>query len=105
MVIKMRGHDICGHIIGRMLHRCKGIDGLPQRQDDDAARMLTGGPADSGTAGNDPVDLTVPLTGSPFFIVSFYITERCFIRQSTHCTGPVGLSGTEDDLRILCALD
>ena len=65
MVIEMRRYRVRRHIVCRMLHRGKGIDLLSDRQNNDTARMLSGGPAHADTALHDPVDLTVSLAGCP----------------------------------------
>ena len=100
----MGSYNIRGHIICRMLYRCKGIDGLSQRKNDDTARMLSGGPAHSGTPHNDPVDLAVPFAGSPFFIVFFYITKCSLVCQCTNSPCTEGLTCAEDNFRIFMRL-
>ena len=100
----MGSYNIRGHIICRMLYRCKGIDGLSQRKNDDTARMLSGGPAHSGTSHDDPVDLAVPFAGSPFFIVFFYIAKCSLVCQCTNSPCTEGLTCAEDNLRIFMRL-
>ena len=104
MVIEMRRHRIRRHIVGRMLHRRKGINGLAQRQYNNTARVLARGPADTGTALHDPVDLTVPLAGAALFIVFFYIAKCCLVCQRTDGSRTEGLTCTEDNLRIFVCL-
>ena len=48
--IEMGGDGFCRHIVGRMLNRCKRIDFLAMRHNDDTARMLAGSPFDADTA-------------------------------------------------------
>ena len=62
--------------------------------------MLARGPAHSGAALDDPVDLTVPLSLSPLFVIIFHIAEGRFLCQSTDGPGLKGLSSTEDNLYI-----
>ena len=100
----MSRHNIRRRIVCRMLHRRKGVDRLPDGQHDDSARMLAGGPPDARASRDDPVDLAVPLTAAPFLIVSFYIAERCLVRQRSDGSRPVGLSGAEDYFRIFMRL-
>src|SRR5699024_8283889 len=100
MIIKMGGHDIRRRIVGRMLHRGKGVDLFSQGQNNDSARMLSGTPADSWTPLNDPVDLAVSFSLSPLFIIILYISECGFICQGSNGPGSIGLSGSEDDLRV-----
>ena len=57
----MRRNNVGCHIVRRMLHRGEGVDNvLTERQNDDTARVLTGGTADAGASFHDPVDLAVP---------------------------------------------
>ena len=100
----MGGDDVRCRIVGRMLHRCKGVDLLSQRQHDDSARMLSGTPADPGTSLNDPVNLTVSFSLSPFFIIILHISERGLVRQGGNRPGPIGLSGSEDNLRVFMSI-
>ena len=101
VIIKMGSDDICVGIIGRMLHRSKGINVFPVRQDDDPSRMLSGTPADSRTSLDDPVNLTVPLSLTPFLIIILHIAKCRLVRQSGDGPCPEGLSGTKDHLCIL----
>ena len=104
MIVKVRRHDIRCRIIGRMLHRRKGIDLFPQRKNDDTARMLPGTPSDPCTSKHDPVDLTFALTLSPLGKIILHVSERRLIRQRSDGSGPVCLSGTKDDFRVLVGI-
>ena len=101
MIVKMRGHDICGHIIRRMLYRGKGIDILSQRQYNNAARVLSRAAPDAGAAHNDPVDLTVPFPCTPLFIIPLHISICRLVRQRADGACPIGLACPEDYLRVL----
>ncbi len=104
MVIKMGGDRGCGGVVGRMLYRGKGVDLLPQREDDDPARVLAGGPLHAHTALDDPVDLTAPLGPPSFVIVVSDIAVGRLIRQGTHSPRPEGLALPEDHLRVIVCL-
>ena len=100
VIIEMGRYNIRSHIICRMLHRSKGINVLPQRQYDDTTGMLSRTPSDSCTSLHNPVNLTGPFSCAPFFIIILYISERGFICQGSNGPGSIGLSGSEDDLRV-----
>ena len=104
MVIEMSRYRIRRHIVCRMLYRSKGIDRFAQGQDNDTARVLSCGSADTCTSLHDPVDLTVPLAGAALFIVFFYIAKCRLICQRTDGSCTEGLSCTEDNLRIFVRL-
>ena len=100
MVIKMSGDNIAVHIVGRVLDRSKLLNVPADRKNNDSSGVLARGPAHSGAALDDPVDLTVPLSLSPLFVIIFYIAESRLLRQSTDGPGLKGLSSTEDNLYI-----
>ena len=75
--------DVGCHIVRRMLHRGEGVDILTERENDDTARVLAGGTADTGASLHDPVDLAVPFVLAALFVIVLHVTERCFIRQRT----------------------
>ena len=104
MVVKMRRHNVRGHIVGWVLYRGERIDGLSNGQHNDPAGMLSGGPADAGAPQYNPVDLTVSLAAPPLFIVFFYITKCCFICQRSDSSCPVCLPGAKDHLGIFMCL-
>ena len=83
MIIKMCRDDITVFVICRMLHRCKFLNLLTNRKNNDTARMLSGRSSDTGTSLYDTVDLTVTFVLSTFFVVVFHITKRCFFRKCT----------------------
>ena len=101
MIIKVSSDNISCCIIGRVLHRCKGIDLLAQRKYNDTSRMLSRTPSDSGTSKNDTVNLTFSLSLPTFFKIILYISKSRLISQCSDRSGPECLSGSEDDFRIL----
>ena len=100
MIIKMCRDDITVFVICRMLYRCKFLNFLTYRKNDDTARMLSGRSSDTGASLNDTVDLAVTLMLSSFFIVVFNITERCFFRKRTDGSCLEGLAFSENNLCI-----
>ena len=100
MIIKMGGDNIAVHIVGRVLDRSKLLNIPSNGKNNDPSRVLTRGPAHSGAALDDPVDLTVPLPLSPLFIIIFHIAECRLLRQSTDSSRLKGLSRTENNLYI-----
>ena len=87
-----------------MLYRGEGVDVLPERQDDDPARMLAGRPADADAAGGDAVDLTAALVDALFLIIIPDVAVGGLVRQRADRAGAEGLAGAEDDLRIFVRL-
>ena len=57
MVIKMSGDNIAVHIVGRVLDRSKLLNVPANRKNNDSSGVLARGPAHSGAALDDPVDL------------------------------------------------
>ena len=57
-----------------------------------------------GTALNDPVNLTVALSLSPFLIIIFHIAEGRLVRQGANGPCPEGLAVAEDNLRVIVGL-
>ena len=94
----------CGHIVGRVLHRGKGINLLPQREDNDAARVLSRGPAHAHAALDNPVDLAVSLSGAPLLVVFLHIAVGRLVRKSADGAGPEGLSLAENHLGVVVGL-
>ena len=97
----MGGHRGGGHIIGRVLHRGKGINLLPQREDDDAARVLSRGPPHPHAALDNAVNLAVSLSRSPLLVVFLHIAVGGLVRQGADGPRPEGLALAENDLRIV----
>ena len=100
----MGGNSGGGHIVGRMLHRRKGVDLLPQRQHDDASRMLSRSAPHSHAALDDAVDLTVSLAAAPLLVVFLHIAEGRLVRQGADGPRPEGLALAKDDLRVVVGL-
>ena len=100
----MRRNNIRRHIVSRMLHRRKGIDIFPERQDDDPSRMLSRTSPYSCTSGNDPVDFARSFARSLLFKISFHIAESCFFRQRADRPRPISLSRSKNNFRILMSL-
>ena len=96
----MGGDNIAVHIVGRVLDRSKLLNIPSNGKNNDPSRVLARGPAHSGAALDDPVDLTVPLPLSPLFIIIFHIAECRLLRQSTDSSRLKGLSRTENNLYI-----
>ena len=101
VIVKVGRYGLRGHIVRRVLDRGKGIDHLPQRKNDNAARMLSRSPSHADTALHDPVDLTVSLPLSVLLKIVLYITKGRLIRQCTDGSGPEGLALTENNLGII----
>ena len=104
VIVKVRRYGVRRHIVRRVLHGGKGIDVLPQRQNDDTARMLSGTAAHADTAHDDTVNLTVALVLSSLLIVILHVAERRLIRKRCNRARAEGLPGAEDNLRILMRL-
>ena len=100
MVIKMGCDDIAVHIVGRMLHRGKFFNVPSNGKNDNTAWVLACGPAHTCAALDNTVDLAVPLSLSPFFIVILYIAESCFLRQGADGSGLKSLARAENNLYI-----
>ena len=100
----MCGHDVCGHIICRMLHRSKFIDIMSVGQHHDPARMLARASAHSGTALADPLDLTFPLPLVLLLIIPAHISVGRLVRQRADGPGLEGIAFPEQHLRILVGL-
>ena len=83
----MGGDDISSHIIGRMLHRCKGVNILSKRQYNDTAWMLTRTSAHACAARCQTHHLCRPFMDVSLFKIIFHISKSCLIRYRTHCTG------------------
>ena len=104
VIVKMGCNGGGGHIVGRVLHRSKGVDLLSQGKHDDAPRMLSRSPPHSHAALNDAVDLAVALSASPFLIIFFHIAEGRLVRQGADGPCPEGLALAEDNLRVVVGL-
>ena len=104
MIVKVGRYGGSRHIVGRVLHRSKGINLLSQRKHDNASGMLACGTAHAYAALDDPVDLTVALSGSPFLIIFFYIAKGRLICQSTDGTCPEGLTFSKNNLCVIMSL-
>ena len=104
VIVKVRGHGIRGHIVGRPLYRRKGKNILPKGQHHNAPRVLARTPSHPGTSRHDPLYLTVPFMLSSFFIISLYIPEGRLVRQGCDGSRPEGLLRAEDHLRIFMGL-
>ena len=104
MVIKVRGRDVDRHIVCRALYRGKGINVLPHRKNDDTARMLSGRPVDSDTAGGNAVDLTASFMYTALLKIILYISVCRLVGKCTDRTRFKCLSLTEDNLRVLMRL-
>ena len=104
MVVKMGRDDVRRHIVGRMLDGRKGIDLLAQGQDYDTARMLARGPADTGTALQEPFDLAVALMDLFPLKVVLYIPVGCFVRYRRDGAGLKSLAVAENNFRVFMGL-
>ena len=104
VIIEMRRDRVRRHIIRRMLYRCKGINLLSDRKDNDASRMLSGRPSHANTALHDPVDLTVSFADFPLLIILFYITEGCLVRERTDRPGTERLTCAKNNFGIFMCL-
>ena len=104
MVVKVSGYCLGLHVIGRPLHRCKGIDFLPNGKHHNSSRVLSGGPSYPHTALHNPVNLTISLVDAPFLVIPLHIPKSSFICQSTDCPGTEGLSLPKDHLRVIVSL-
>ena len=104
VIIKVCSDGIRGHIVGRMLHRCKGVDILSEGQHYNTSGMLARTSSDTGTAYRDPVDLANTLMHASFLKIIFHIAKGCLIRQGTDGPCTEGLACAEDNLRILMGL-
>ena len=69
MIVKMGRHRLGRHIVCRTLHRRKLINLMPDRQYDNAARMLSGGTPYADTAGGNPLYLRLPHRDSMLLVV------------------------------------
>ena len=96
----MCGDNVTVHVIGRMLNRGKFFNVPSNGKYNDTSRVLSCGSPHSGTALHDPVDLTVSLPLSTFFIVVLHISKSCFFSQGTDGSCLKGLSCTENNLDI-----
>ena len=104
MVVKMGGDRGGGHIVGRVLHRGKGIDFLAQRKHDNASGVLSRCPSHSHAALHNAVNLAVSFPGSPFLIIFLYISEGRLVRQGAYGSRAEGLTLSKDNLRIIMGL-
>ena len=92
--------DITVFVICRMLYRSKFLNFLTYRKNNDTARVLSCRSSDTGASLNDPVNLTVTLMLSTFFIIIFHITECCFFCKCADGSCLECLTLTENNLRI-----
>ena len=104
MVIKMGSHDVCRHIVRRMLHRRKGIDILSDGQNHDTAGMLPRTSAHPRHPHGEPLYLALAAVFLSFLEIIFHIAESRLVRQRCDGSRPVCLAGAEDDLRIFVGL-
>ncbi len=96
----------CGgcHIVCRVLHRGKRINLLPQRKDDNSARVLSCRPLHPHTAGNQAVNLTGTLSLAALLKVFFNIAVSRLIRQRTHGSRPERLPFSKDNFGVIVGL-
>ena len=88
------------HIIGRMLHRREPVDVHPFRKHDDAARVLSGRPADTHAAGRQSLDLTAFFCLPDVLKIMQGVAVSCFVRHGTDRPGLEGLPLAEYHFRI-----
>ena len=100
VVIKVGRDDIGRHIVCGMLDRGECVDILPQRQDNDSARMLTGASPYTRTTREKPFDLAVSLCDTLIFEIVLYISVCGLVRHGGDRTGLKGLFVTENNLGI-----
>ena len=104
VIVKMGGDDVRGHIVGRMLHRCKLIDAVSVRKYYDSSRMLSGTSPDSGTSFCNSFNLTTTLSLTTFFIIVFHKSICCLICQRTDRSGFECMTLTKENLCIFMSL-
>ncbi len=100
MVIEVGGDDRGMDIIGRMLHRRKGIDLLAVGQHHDTARMLSCGAPYPDTALHQSVNLRIPLGNAPLLVIFLHHAEGGFVRQRADGAGLEGIAVAEDHTRV-----
>ncbi len=100
VVIKVRRHDVGGHIVGRMLHRRKGVDLLSKRQNHDAAGVLPRRPPDARAALCEALELTAALADPAVLAVSERVAVGRLVRHRRDGPCLEGLLVAEDYLRI-----
>ena len=100
VIVKMGRDNIGRHIICRVLDGSEGVDVFTQWQNDDSTRMLAGTAADTGTARQQALDLTVAL-GDPFiFKIMFHIAVGGLVGHGRYGACLEGLLVAENDLGV-----
>ena len=104
VIIKVRGHDASGHIIRRMLHRRKGIDLLAERENYDAAGMLSRRSSHAGASPCEPLHLAAALADPPVLAISQRVSVGRFIRNCCDRSRLERLLMAEDNLCVRMCL-
>ena len=90
VVVEVGGNNSALHIIGRMLHRCKLIDIMSVRENNNSSRVLSRTSPDPGTSLGNPFDLTLPLALPVLLIIVFHKAIGRLICQSSDSSGLKG---------------
>ena len=96
--------DICRHIVGRFLKRCKGVDILSYREHDYTAGMLSRRTSDTFTAFCDTCYLAVAADDIMLFKIMLNQSVCCLVRKTRYCTGSECLACAKDYFRIFMSL-
>ena len=100
MEVEVGGDNVRIRVIRRMLHRSEVIDLVVIGHNNHAARMLTGGALDTGTAQGQALFFIAVHMEPPLLIVAAHIAKGCLFRHSGDGSRLEHMEGTEQLLGI-----